>query len=96
MATPQSRKNAPEFTRLVVDDYGGNMPAKNDLHVPQQKRIERMPSVLARVQLSESELRRRIHKGTFPKPLKLGPRAIGFLSSEVDAWLDSLTSGGAA
>ncbi|MFL9871357.1 helix-turn-helix transcriptional regulator [Paraburkholderia megapolitana] len=54
-----------------------------------------MPSVLGRVQLSESEVRRRIKAGRFPRPVKLGPRAIGFVSSEIDAWLDSLTHGGA-
>ncbi|ALL66136.1 transcriptional regulator, AlpA family [Paraburkholderia caribensis MBA4] len=60
----------------------------------QQKRIERMPSVLERVQLSESEVRRRIKAGTFPKPIKLSTRAIGFVSSEIDAWIDSLTTRG--
>ena len=70
------------------------MAVKNESYVPQQKRIERMPSVLERVQLSESELRRRIKKKEFPQPLKLGPRAIGFISADIDAWLDSLTVGG--
>ena len=53
-----------------------------------------MPSVLERVQLSESELRRRIKKKEFPQPVKLGPRAIRFISADIDAWLDSLTVGG--
>ncbi|WP_082624882.1 helix-turn-helix transcriptional regulator [Paraburkholderia caribensis] len=53
-----------------------------------------MPSVLERVQLSESEVRRRIKAGTFPKPIKLSTRAIGFVSSEIDAWIDSLTTRG--
>ena len=26
---------------------------------------------------------------TFPKPIKLGPRAVGWLKSEIDAWLES-------
>ncbi|KLU22233.1 DNA-binding protein [Caballeronia mineralivorans PML1(12)] len=69
------------------------MPAKTESPVSPQKRMERMPSVLARVQLSESEVRRRIKAGTFPKPVKLGPRAIAFNSAQIDAWLDSLTSG---
>jgi prophage regulatory protein len=70
------------------------MASKNETQIPQQKRMERMPSVLARVQLSESEVRRRIKADTFPKPVKLGPRAIAFVSSEIDAWLDSLTQRG--
>jgi prophage regulatory protein len=70
------------------------MTAKAEPQTPQQKRIERMPSVLARVQLSESEVRRRIKAGTFPAPVRLGPRAIGFVSSSIDEWLDSLTQRG--
>jgi len=26
--------------------------------------------------------------GTFPQPVKLGPRAIAWLSSEVESWMD--------
>ncbi|MEK6382685.1 MAG: AlpA family phage regulatory protein [Burkholderia gladioli] len=55
-----------------------------------------MPALLERIGLSESEVRRRIKSGTFPRPVKLGPRAIGFVVADVDAWLDSLTTRGAA
>lgn len=65
-------------------------------HQPQQKRIERLPSVIERVQLSESEIRRRIRLGTFPSPVKLSARAIGFISADIDAWIDSLKKVGAA
>lgn len=70
------------------------MAAVNQTLATGRKRIERMPSVLDRTGLSESEVRRRMKANTFPQPVKLGPRAIGFISSEIDAWIDSLTSGG--
>ncbi|AOJ68048.1 MULTISPECIES: helix-turn-helix transcriptional regulator [Burkholderia] len=62
----------------------------------QPRRIVRMPALLERVGLSESEVRRRIKAGTFPRPVKLGPRAIGFVVADVDAWLDALTTREAA
>ncbi|POS05148.1 DNA-binding protein [Burkholderia gladioli] len=62
----------------------------------QPRSIMRMPALLERIGLSESEVRRRIKSGTFPRPVKLGPRAIGFVVADVDAWLDSLTTRGAA
>ncbi|ABC33948.1 DNA-binding protein [Burkholderia pseudomallei] len=58
----------------------------------QPRRIVRMPALLERVGLSESEVRRRIKAGTFPRPVKLGPRAIGFVVADVDAWLEALTT----
>lgn len=58
----------------------------------QPRRIVRMPALLECVGLSESEVRRRIKAGTFPRPVKLGPRAIGFVVADVDAWLEALTT----
>jgi prophage regulatory protein len=37
--------------------------------------------------LSRSTIYDLIKNGTFPKPLKLGPRAVGWLQSDVEAWL---------
>ena len=33
-----------------------------------------------------------IRKNTFPKPIKLGPKRIGFLSSELSAWVAARAS----
>ena len=46
--------------------------------------------VQARVGLSHSEIYRRVRAGTFPKPLKLGPRCVRWRSSEIDSWIDAL------
>lgn len=51
---------------------------------------------VARVTLSRSELYRRIDSGTFPSPVRLGPKRIAFVEREVDAWIASRIEGGRA
>ena len=47
----------------------------------------RLPSVKARTGLSRSSLYARISQGTFPRPINLGARAVGWIESEVEEWL---------
>lgn len=54
----------------------------------QPKRILRRPEVQARIPLSTSEIYRRIDNKTFPKPIPLGARAVGWLESDIDAWIE--------
>jgi len=49
--------------------------------------ILRLPAVKARIGLSRSTIYLRIAEGTFPRPVSLGLRAVGWLESEIDAWL---------
>ncbi|WP_405238894.1 helix-turn-helix transcriptional regulator [Lentisalinibacter orientalis] len=53
-------------------------------------RILRKPEVLKRTGHSHSALYEAIAEGRFPKPVKLGPRASGWVESEVDAYIESL------
>lgn len=50
-------------------------------------RILRMPEVEARTGLSRRSIQALVRKGTFPQPIRLSRRAIGWLESEVNAWL---------
>ena len=50
-------------------------------------RILRLPAVKASTGLSRSTIYLRVAGGQFPKPIKLGPRAVGWLESDVDEWL---------
>ena len=50
-------------------------------------RIERRKQVEARTGLSRSTIYDGVRAGTFPAPVRLGPRAVGWLASEVDDWL---------
>lgn len=55
--------------------------------------IQREPAFLRRKQvetrtgLSRSTIYQYIKDGIFPKPIPLGPRAVGWLESEVSAWI---------
>ena len=48
--------------------------------------ILRLPAVIARTGLRRSSIYLRIKAGEF-RPVRLGPRAIGFLESEIDFWI---------
>ena len=47
----------------------------------------RLPTVKARTGLSRSTIYLRISRGTFPAPVSLGGRAVGWIEAEVHAWL---------
>jgi len=49
--------------------------------------ILRRKQVQARTGLSRSTIYLRIAQGTFPKAISLGARAVGWVDSEIDAWL---------
>jgi prophage regulatory protein len=49
--------------------------------------ILRLPAVKASVGLSRSTIYLRIAEGTFPRPVSLGGRAVGWLQAEIDAWM---------
>ena len=49
--------------------------------------ILRLPEVMRRVPLSRSAIYKRIKEGTFPAPVPLGPRAVGWPDDEVGEWV---------
>ena len=49
--------------------------------------ILRRKQVEARTGLSRSTIYERIKTGTFPAPVSIGARAVGWLESEVSSWL---------
>lgn len=51
--------------------------------------IQRLPKVRSRTGLSRSTIYLWISQGLFPKSINLGPRTVGWLESDIDAWLDS-------
>ena len=54
-----------------------------------RKMILRRKQVEQRTGLSRSTIYLRIAQGTFPKTLSLGSRAVGWLDSEIEEWLNS-------
>ena len=49
--------------------------------------ILRLPEVKARTGLSRSTIYLRIAEGVFPGPISLGARSVGWVESEIDAWI---------
>ena len=49
--------------------------------------ILRRKQVEKRTGLSRSTIYLRIKEGTFPRPINLGVRAVGWLENEIEAWL---------
>jgi len=50
--------------------------------------ILRLPAVLARTGLSRSTIYLRVSEGSFPAPVSLGARAVGWIEAEVIDWLN--------
>lgn len=53
-------------------------------------RILRLPDTVKKTGLSKSGIYQRIRARTFPQPVRLGARAVGFVEREVDAFLSEL------
>ena len=51
--------------------------------------ILRMPQLTQKVRLSRSSIYLALSEDKFPKPIRLGARSVGWLESEVDAWIES-------
>lgn len=49
----------------------------------------RKRAVLERTALSNTSLYRLIAKGEFPKPIKLGPRAVAWVEEDIQEWIES-------
>jgi prophage regulatory protein len=59
----------------------------NDAHTP--TRLIRLPEVKLRTGLARSSIYRMMEDGGFPRPRKLGPRAVAWLVNDIDQWINS-------
>ena len=50
--------------------------------------ILRLPTVKERTGLSRSTIYLKVSNGTFPSPISLGERAVGWIEEEVQSWID--------
>ncbi len=53
------------------------------------EKILRLPVVKDRTGLSRSSIYEKIAARRFPKPISLGARAVGWLESDIEAWIAS-------
>lgn len=54
--------------------------------------ILKLPDVESATHLSRSSVYRLAAQGSFPKPLRLGSRAVGWRGDEITAWIEARTA----
>ena len=57
----------------------------SEVHKPQV--ILKRPQVQARTGISRSGIYQKMADGEFPKSISLGPRAVGWLESSIEEWI---------
>lgn len=58
-------------------------------NISKKERFLRLADVMARTGLSRSSIYQSISEGKFPQNINLGARSVGWLESEIDAWMQS-------
>ena len=53
------------------------------------KRFIRLPEVINRTGYRRTSIYEKIAEGTIPAPIKLGPRAVAWVSEEIEEWMDA-------
>lgn len=56
---------------------------------PRKDKFLRLSDVKERTGLSRSTIYLNISKNIFPRPISLGARCVGWLESEIDAWIQN-------
>jgi prophage regulatory protein len=51
------------------------------------QKVLRLAELQKRVPRSRSRIYEDMARGEFPRPVKLGPRSVGWLEHEIEAWL---------
>lgn len=51
--------------------------------------IIRMPQLVEKTRISRAHVYNLIGRGEFPRPIRLGRRAVGWREDEIEAWLAS-------
>ena len=65
-------------------------PALTSAHADEPQRLlARLPTVIKLTGLGRSTIYRWIAEGTFPSPVRLGPRAIAWRWSDLERWTQS-------
>ena len=53
------------------------------------KKFLRLPEVISRIGFRRTAIYQKIAERTFPAPVKLGPRAVAWVSEEIEKWMDA-------
>lgn len=52
-------------------------------------KLIKLKDVIAMTSLSKASIYRQIKAGIFPRPIKVGQRAVAWVLDEIDSWLES-------
>ena len=77
---PSSRARRTKRSRVMSEQ-----PMERGTNAP--LRFLRLPEVEARTGLARPTIYARMAAGTFPQPVSLGGRAVGWIESEVEEWM---------
>lgn len=80
-----------DFTRDQKTIRELNM-ANNKKQLAEHDRFLRFPEVYNRVGLSRAQIYLMVAQGKFPKPVKIGLRASGWLESSIDKWIAEIAA----
>ena len=58
-------------------------------NISKKERFLRLADVMERTGLSRSSIYQSISEGNFPQSINLSERSVGWLESEIDAWMKS-------
>lgn len=90
-----------ERLRALLINGVGQAVTQNPRPIPGQapgpahrNQVLRLRQVVAQTGLSRSTIYARIKDRTFPTPVKLGGRSVGWLASDIDRWLDTILRSG--
>jgi prophage regulatory protein len=61
--------------------------------IREPSRILRLSAVINRVGLRRASIYQKMNQGSFPKSISLGIRAVGWVESEIDAWVQMRIKG---
>ncbi len=53
-------------------------------------RFLKLKEVMQKTALSRSAIYRKMDEGRFPKPVSLGDRAVAWIESEVEEWMEAI------
>ena len=77
----------------------GELPQPNagpaSVNFAKPGRLLRLPSVMERCGLGRSSIYAGVKAGTFPAPVRLSARAVGFREDEIDRWVSERVKTGA-
>ena len=83
---PRYQKPSRSTRRTGKDEAKTDPPRNERTRAP--TRVLRLPEVMARTGLSRTTIYRWRRAGRFPQAVPLGTRCVGWIESEVEAWLD--------